>query len=821
MIRVTPLLKALFVGIAFTTLFWILLAASLGARTVQASSPYAAPPPAPGDVPPPDPYGSAAISTAVTFGPIQVVTNAAALPPGQDLPRDLGRALALAMDINPADIVSATLMCDGSVCTDPAAAAVMGLAPGTWYPTRGRTFALLSTGTISGLPSTAAYGAAASGPGVVEVTQYGAQEELHGMKNAEGGDLVRLHLGLRPPLTATCMALDFTFYTADLPYTATLPLAGTGTATGAGSPATGTAAPAGDIFTAQVNAADLRIDHGAVAAPGNIAFNAQNEVVASSTMSPAEIYASLAAPAGANIAGLFPLLQLRQPVKGGKPLDLYLSIQDRGDAFGDSAVALDNFAWLANTGPADCRPQAGHSGDRDGDGLPDGWEQYGTFQGDGHNGVQFLDLKAWGANPDVKDVFVEVDAMRPLTPGGYDPRPRPDAIAQIVAAFAHAPVDPLPASSAGSPQAYKGIHLHVDYGENAPLDWAGPAYGPKPQWKKAAGGSVLANGSAEYLCGTECAHSLDMLWNKLDDIKRDNFSAARAAVFHYTLFAHRLGECTAAMMLQSSQYCGDNGQVSGISKNLLPTGHGASDLVVSLGAPDWQSAYPTPTVAQAGTFMHELGHNLGLNHYGTVESQDPLHVMNKPNHLSVMNYLYQTTGLIVTDTDFLFDYSRYNMATLDESALWESQGISLAASGINVTYTVGVRYKCRSDDERVAPDAAQVNWDCDPGGIIQETPVSANISGDFDSYGGRVFSKLAVTDEWDQLVFTGGMLNRQRSMLPPLVLVRTPPPTPATQTTPPPPAAAPPPGPRLLVLHAPIGRPAAAELYLEALKAKQ
>jgi hypothetical protein len=93
-------------------------------------------------------------------------------------------------------------------------------------------------------------------------------------------------------------------------------------------------------------------------------------------------------------------------------------------------------------------------------------------------------------------------------------------------------------------------------------------------------------------------------WNTLAGIKCDNFSAARAAVFHSALFALRLGRCTAAMMLEFSQFCGDNGQVSGISQNLLPIGHSASDFVVWLGAPDWQSANPTPTVAQAGTFMH-------------------------------------------------------------------------------------------------------------------------------------------------------------------------------------------------------------------------
>ena len=38
---------------------------------------------------------------------------------------------------------------------------------------------------------------------------------------------------------------------------------------------------------------------------------------------------------------------------------------------------------------------------------------------------------------------------------------------------------------------------------------------------------------------------------------------------------------------------------------------------------------------QAGTFMHELGHNLGLRHGGGDNTNC------KPHHLSVMNYAYQ------------------------------------------------------------------------------------------------------------------------------------------------------------------------------------
>ena len=96
-------------------------------------------------------------------------------------------------------------------------------------------------------------------------------------------------------------------------------------------------------------------------------------------MTPSAIYKALNSPEGSNTPGAFPLLQMRQSVSESEPLDLYLSIQDRGDALADSAVALDNFTWITSTEPGACQPNAGESGDRDGDGLPDGWETYGVY----------------------------------------------------------------------------------------------------------------------------------------------------------------------------------------------------------------------------------------------------------------------------------------------------------------------------------------------------------------------------------------------------------------------------------------------------------
>jgi predicted Zn-dependent protease len=43
---------------------------------------------------------------------------------------------------------------------------------------------------------------------------------------------------------------------------------------------------------------------------------------------------------------------------------------------------------------------------------------------------------------------------------------------------------------------------------------------------------------------------------------------------------------------------------------------------------------------QAGTLMHEFGHNLGLRHGGNENTN------RKPNYISIMSYNYHKTSLV-------------------------------------------------------------------------------------------------------------------------------------------------------------------------------
>lgn len=133
-----------------------------------------------------------------------------------------------------------------------------------------------------------------------------------------------------------------------------------------------------------------------------------------------------------------------------------------------------------------------------------------------------------------------------------------------------------------------------------------------------------------------------------DDVKDANFDERRRLAFHYALFIHNQAP---------------NDGTSGRAE--LP----GNDLIVSLG--EW----PEHPRQQAGTFMHELGHNLGLRHGGFENTNF------KPNYLSVMNYFYQTRGLVPIDNqqdgpdEELYDYSPLRSIDLDESGLDESVGV--------------------------------------------------------------------------------------------------------------------------------------------------
>jgi hypothetical protein len=144
------------------------------------------------------------------------------------------------------------------------------------------------------------------------------------------------------------------------------------------------------------------------------------------------------------------------------------------------------------------------------------------------------------------------------------------------------------------------------------------------------------------------------------DIKTANFNASYNGqtfdeqhlypVFHYVLFAHRhtcdsVNDC-------NNVFCSSYQPVfnsTGFAE--IP----GNDIIISEGGQFDRTGTYYPDIGQGGTFMHELGHNLGLNHGGPVSvagvATDPSqNILNyKPNFITVMNYDFQIQGISSAD----------------------------------------------------------------------------------------------------------------------------------------------------------------------------
>ena len=217
--------------------------------------------------------------------------------------------------------------------------------------------------------------------------------------------------------------------------------------------------------------------------------------------------------------------------------------------------------------------------DSDDDGLLDTWETDGIDVD--HDGVidLHLDQAPYNADPNHRDVFVEMDYMTcALTPGGCVAGDRPSqapqagAVDDVITSFAAAPVS--------NPDGTTGIRLHVTVDEavaelkNLPF---GQVAGPDNDFEDIRSGAA---GACNGHFGTAAERA---------DPNCPKLIQAKAIVFRYGLWAH--------------SWAGGFGS-SGIAE--MP----GNDFLISTGgdAASWAAAAGTLRAAEAGTFMHELGH---------------------------------------------------------------------------------------------------------------------------------------------------------------------------------------------------------------------
>jgi len=138
-----------------------------------------------------------------------------------------------------------------------------------------------------------------------------------------------------------------------------------------------------------------------------------------------------------------------------------------------------------------------------------------------------------------------------------------------------------------------------------------------------------------------------------------------------------------------------------------------------------------------GTFVHELGHNIGLKHGGT----DNLNY--KPNYLSVMNCSFQLGGVLKADGSTYWGYSTVAPPALNEASLNESAGLGSTASAFRTSW------KCPNGTTRTTTGAASgpIDWNCDGDN-------AADINDD------NVTSSLTAQNNWANIVFGGGAVGQ-------------------------------------------------------------
>ncbi|MHB8577388.1 MAG: OmpL47-type beta-barrel domain-containing protein [Dehalococcoidia bacterium] len=300
-----------------------------------------------------------------------------------------------------------------------------------------------------------------------------------------------------------------------------------------------------------------------------------------------------------------------------------------------------------------------------GDGIADVWKRNGaSFNGGA--GKQFIDLPSMGANVNRKQIFLQIDWMQDAT---HNQKLDPATLTNLRRAFGN-----------------QNIDIIIDQGSDSVMH-------PVTQlpW-----GAALSKARALPYQDTLGATSAGVWdWTQFDAIKNGpgGFKeSGRRAIFHYVIAAHAINASN----------------TSGIS-------HG-SDIVVSLGA-GWTGSTGSVN-EQTGTLMHELGHNLGLGHGGTDK------VNWKPNYLSVMNYLFQTSGVTRGGANS-FDYSTAALGNLDETALNEANGIGVSAATSHWCPGSGGN---RGAYVAVADGSKPIDWNCN--GTIDGGVVSADVNGD-------------------------------------------------------------------------------------------
>ena len=422
----------------------------------------------------------------------------------------------------------------------------------------------------------------------------------------------------------------------------------------------------------------------------------------------------------------------------------------------------------------------GRCSDSDGDGLSDAWEIAGgiDFNGDGvvdesekvltNVDPVFPDGTPNphpSADPNVKDVFLLYDWMelpdqltngQPTSctvnpPAGFSP---PDNV-QIYysyhsdqCAFDQACINgtcrghsdaPTPAALMMAIQAFaaRGVRLHLVKGHALPHSNV-ISYGPPIA-------ACIAETSTQSFSGSTAVDFYALKTANLSaTYNGQTFTEEQLFPFmHYAIFAHHHTCDSVVDCAQAACRNPDTGRNPRFGETGLAEQPG-NDIIVSMG--QFRDANIAPRLlTEAGTFMHELGHNLGLDHGGPlfingVPQGENVKLNFKPNYISVMNYSHQARGISTASADCApndytckttpvsvrLDYSSFANEVIPNT-LDENQGSDVA--GINLgNNDMGYNTSC-GGGPRPIPGRGPVDWFCN--GSLTDTWCPNGCTGPF------------------------------------------------------------------------------------------
>lgn len=284
----------------------------------------------------------------------------------------------------------------------------------------------------------------------------------------------------------------------------------------------------------------------------------------------------------------------------------------------------------------------------------------------------------------------------------------------------------------GASPLHKDIFVQMDYmvREDA-INGLGPNLNVIRKIEEAFASSPVQNPDGKpgifihLIPGTQVEYREDLSSDYADfrDFKSKYFDKNREPFFHYMIWG----------------YGYDRGSSSGYSYNIP-----GADFIVTLGR--WNGGKGGTDEQKIGTFIHELGHNLGL-HHGCSDD-----INYKPNHLSVMNYFFQMSGL-PRGSERYFTYQSVDLDDLDESKLDEKKGLN---NPLLNPYD-STHYYNKIGGITTTSVAGTIDWNTN--NEADELLASVDLNGDL-GYSALKGCKM----EWPRLFYKGGAIGSRKNI---------------------------------------------------------